>query len=132
MLNREKKNARCDWLEARNVLVKEEIYVLLPFYIECCFHYLHLGLNALLLINYYLHLIHNRMFLRPLFLEACIYLLVCMCVLYSEPIPLSVCALFPSLYVLMQSFRINTAFKLLELLSFKAIFMRRKKYLSLI
>lgn len=102
------------------------------FYIECCFHYLHLGLNALLVINHYLHLIHNRVFLRPLFSEMCIYLLMSTCVLYSEPIPLSVCALFPSLYVLMQLFRINTAFKLLELLSFKGIFMRRKKSLSLI
>lgn len=39
---------------------------------------------------------------------------------------------FSSLYVMMHLFRINTVFKLLELLSFKGIFMRWKKSLSLI
>lgn len=55
----------------------------------------------------------------------------CVCVSYSNP-TVPVFLQFSSLHVMMQLFRINTAFKLLELLSFKGIFMRRKKSLSLI
>lgn len=65
-------------------------------------------------------------------LEMCIYLPMCTCVLHSESFPSVFVHFSLSLCVLMQLFRINTAFKLLELLSFKGIFMRRKKSLSLI
>ena len=85
----------------------------------------------------YKHFIRNQVFsiyrhLKLITLHRKVFLISqCMCVSYLNPF-VSVLLQFVSLYVMMQLFRINSALESLELLSFKGIFMRRKKSLSLI